>query len=188
MSLSKRLKSEADKLEILERDRKELPTIRKSRDSLRAKSQNVVAEDRLRQTFQRLSASYDPESVMSSYPIRNTSKNTSFLCVRCSEPASICMQCSENLTENALSFYKETRARGAIVLFQNAIAQAGASKLLRFVLFHIWKNSFASRIRLKNRKKFVAERRHRRSLVIKPFTAWKNFIQLSHVQRKQKEV
>mmetsp|Transcript_5446 Transcript_5446/g.5601 ORF Transcript_5446/g.5601 Transcript_5446/m.5601 type:complete len:705 (-) Transcript_5446:124-2238(-) len=137
--------------------------------------------------YQRLSG-FDAEVAMCSYTTGGANKIHSSLCVRCSEHACLCMQCNETLIENSLTFYKETRARGAMALFDNAITQAGASKCLKFTIFRIWKNGFTSRMRLKNKRAFIAERRHRKTVTIKPFLAWKRYISLKYDERQHKKI
>ena len=207
MSLSNRLRGDAEKMDdaqyrvAINSPQSNLPKLKKSNHKVKSNTAEVgqatqhqpftlqsLNESHLRQTFQRLSASYDSEAVNCAYPERNISKYSSALCVRCSELASLCVQCSESLTATALNFYKETRARGAMSLFANAITQAGAAKLLRFVLFHIWRNSFVQRTRLKHKKMFIAERRHRKSILIGPYTAWRQYISSNRLQKKDKEV
>jgi len=207
MSLSNRLRVDAERMDdahnrgALNSPQPNLPKLKKQNQKGKSQPNEVsqatqhqpfalqsLNETHIRQTFQRLSASYDSEAVNCAYPERNVSKYSSALCVRCSELASLCVQCSESLTATALNFYKETRARGAMSLFANAITQAGAAKLLRFVLFHIWKNSFNQRSRIKHKKIFIAERRHRRSILIGPYTAWRHYISSNRLRKKDKEV
>eukprot|EP01041_Mallomonas_annulata_P008917 gene8917-18450_t len=137
--------------------------------------------------FQRLSG-YDADSTLCSTTPKPANKSLSSLCVRCSEPACICMQCTERISEQSLKFYKETRAKGAMELFTNAITHAGAAKILKFVIFKMWRNGFVIRSRLKNRKNFIAERRFRRTITIKPFLAWKTFISMKFIERKDKKI
>lgn len=129
--------------------------------------------ERSRLTFQQRISGYDdsdPNKTPEKLKVQRV------LCVRCSDPASICMQCSESMVENALSFYKETRARGAMALFQNAITNAGAAKVLRFVIFTTWRNGFLTRSALDKKRAFIAELRHRKTVTKAPFEYWKIYI------------
>jgi hypothetical protein len=80
------------------------------------------------------------------------------MCVRCGESPNLCMKCAELECENTLTFYRKTRAAGAATLFTKAFVEAGYSKLIKFVVFRLLKNSCQARSRSRLRKKAVVEK------------------------------
>lgn len=74
------------------------------------------------------------------------------------------------------------------MLFDNAIVQAGAAKGLKFVIFRLWKNGFHVRSRLHHKRSFIAERRHRKTVTMKPFQAWKEFIAMKAEEKEKKRL
>ncbi len=78
--------------------------------------------------------------------------------IRCSSThAALCMSCVEQDCQNALNFYRKTRAAGAATLFSKAFIEAGYTKLLKFVIFRLLKNGFETRRRQHMKKKTVVE-------------------------------
>jgi hypothetical protein len=55
------------------------------------------------------------------------------------------MRCTETIADEALTFYRKTRATGAASLFQHAIKEAGLSKTIKFMLFQMWRNGIKQR-------------------------------------------
>ena len=91
-------------------------------------------------------------------------------CVRCGNHASVCMSCTEYLAEEALNFYRKTRARGAASLFANAITQTGVTKVVKYVMFMMWRNGFAKW--LGRKKEYKVNIMYRNHFLKACFTAW----------------
>ena len=75
------------------------------------------------------------------YPDRHRAQQPTNVCVRCSNHASICMECNEKLSEDAVNFYRESRAEGALVFFNKAIISSAQSQIAKFVVLTMWKNT-----------------------------------------------
>ena len=79
----------------------------------------MTKKDRMMQsTMQEISAdrasgNIDAESSGGVFADREKMTMVTSQCVRCGEHASCCMSCTEFLAEEALNFYRKTRARGA---------------------------------------------------------------------------
>lgn len=110
------------------------------------------------------------------------------LCVRCGNSPSLCMKCSELECENTLTFYRKTRAAGAATLFTKAFVEAGYSKLIKFVVFRLLKNSCQARSRVRMKKKAVVEKLFGTNLVYLPFNAWKRYTRENVLARKDKSI
>lgn len=110
------------------------------------------------------------------------------LCVRCSSTPSLCMKCAELECENTLTFYRKTRAAGAATLFTKAFVEAGYSKLLKFVVFRLLKNSCQARNRVRMKKRTVVEKLFGANLVYLPFTAWRRYTKENIVSRKDRSI
>jgi hypothetical protein len=123
--------------------------------------------------------------LFSSYSIPKT---ISSLCVRCGTLAALCMGCAEQDTEDALIFYRKTRAAGAATLFNKAFIEAGFRKALKFVVFRIFKNSCQAKIRERMKKKTIVEKLFGANLVYLPFTAWRRYTKENIVRRKNQTI
>jgi hypothetical protein len=141
-----------------------------------------------RNAFTRLSGL--PDSVNSSGLLSDISipKHPSSLCVRCGTTAALCMGCAEQDAEDALTFYRKTRAAGAATLFSKAFVEAGFRKLLKFMVFRLLKNSCQTRIRQRNKKKAIVEKLFGTNLVYIPFAAWRRYTKENIVNRKNKTI
>lgn len=93
-------------------------------------------------------------------------------CVRCGNHASVCMSCTEYLAEEALNFYRKTRARGAASLFANAITQTGVTKVVKYVMFMMWRNGFRERKWLGRKKEYKVNIMYRDHFLKACFTTW----------------
>lgn len=111
------------------------------------------------------------------------------LCIRCSSThAALCMICVEQDCQNALTFYRKTRAAGAATLFSKAFIEAGYTKLLKFVIFRLLKNGFETRRRQHMKKKTVVEKLFGTNLVCIPFSAWKRYTKENIMNRKNRTI
>lgn len=110
------------------------------------------------------------------------------VCVRCGTHASLCMPCAEKDCENALIFYRKTRAAGAATLFQKAFVEAGFTKLIKFVVFRLLKNSIDAKKRIRMKKKTVVEKLFGTNVVSVPFMAWKRYTKENIINRKNKDI
>lgn len=93
-------------------------------------------------------------------------------CVRCGEHASTCMSCTEFLAEEALNFYRKTRARGAASLFANAITQTGVTIVVKYIIYMLWKNGFRTRKWASKKREFKCEILFREHYMRFTFNAW----------------
>ena len=109
-------------------------------------------------------------------------------CVRCGESASCCMSCTEFLAEEALNFYRKTRARGAASLFANAITQTGVTVVVKYMIFSLWKNGFLSRKWSSKKKEFKADLWFRYHYLRYTFKAWVTFKTHNLVERRDKRI
>lgn len=107
------------------------------------------------------------------------------LCVKCSERASICVPCTEEMVHNGITTYIKARGKGAAYLFNNAIARAASSTVLRFVVFKIWKNAFCTRRRLIERGTRTAEMRLRtKAIALKD---WQRYVKESAAEKTDRK-
>jgi hypothetical protein len=141
-----------------------------------------------RNTVNRLSGL--PDSVNSSGLFSDSfvPKTISSLCVRCGTLAALCMTCAEQDTEDALIFYRKTRAAGAATLFNKAFIEAGFRKSLKFVVFRLLKNYCQMKNRERMKKKSIVEKLFGTNLVYMPFTAWRRYTKENIVRRKNQMI
>jgi hypothetical protein len=109
-------------------------------------------------------------------------------CVRCGEFASTCMSCTEYLAEEALNFYRKTRARGAASLFANAITQTGITTVVKYIMYSLWKNSFRIRKWSSKKRAFKADVIARTHYMKMCFKAWTDYRTMNKVDRRDKEI
>jgi hypothetical protein len=83
--------------------------------------------------MERIASNIDAVDSGGVFADRTVMTQPSASCVRCGNHASVCMSCTEHLAEDALNFYRKTRARGAASLFANAITQTGVTKVVKYV-------------------------------------------------------
>ena len=77
-------------------------------------------------------------------------------CVRCGNHASVCMSwVMEFLAEESLNFYRKTLLEIVMSLFANAITQTGVTKVVKYVIFMMWRNSFRERKWMAKKKEFM---------------------------------
>ena len=138
--------------------------------------------------YERLSGSYQFESNMGALADRHPITHPSTLCVRCSDAACMCMSCTETLCNNAVTFFRRSRAKGAAQLFANAIREAGMAKATRLMIFKIWKNGYQQRKRNDNKLKNVVERMFGNSCLFTPFKAWQRFTKQNVIDRKDRKL
>lgn len=140
-------------------------------------------------TFSRLSGVSDSQITSGLFAESTQATRPSLLCVRCGAiHASICVPCSELVCENTLTFYRKTRAAGAAALFNKAFVEAGNSKLVKFFIFRLLRNSFENRKREQLKMKSVVERMFGQNVVYFPFAAWRRYTRESILERKNRVV
>ncbi|RYG70157.1 hypothetical protein EON64_00880 [archaeon] len=98
------------------------------------------------------------------------------------------MSCAEDDCEKTVTFYRKTRAAGAATLFNKAFVEAGNTKVIKFIVFRLLKNSFQSRQREQLKKKTVVEKFFGTNLVHFPFQAWRRYTKENIVSRKDKTI
>lgn len=107
-------------------------------------------------------------------------------CTRCSKQASICMGCTSYLIDCSILHYRKTRALGARKLFDDAVVQAGATKVLKYVVFRVWRNGHILRMkeylhRDKKSKKYYFDKN-----ASTMFNAWRAYIKLEKLAARDK--
>jgi hypothetical protein len=141
-----------------------------------------------RNTVNRLSGLPDNVNSSGLFSDSHIPKTVSALCVRCGTLAALCMPCAEQDTEDALIFYRKTRAAGAATLFNKAFIEAGFRKALKFVVFRLLKNYCQMKTRERMKKKAIVEKLFGTNLVYLPFTAWRRYTKENIVHRKNKTI
>ena len=96
------------------------------------------------------------------------------------------MPCSDQFCEDTLTFYRKTRAAGAVALFTKAFVEAGNSKLVKFFLFRLWKNSLQKNQQQQNKMKNIVQRLFGSNVVFLPFAAWKKYTKENIMERKNR--
>lgn len=107
--------------------------------------------------FERLSGLYKSTDY-ESFPDRGTVVHPLSICFRCSAEASLCVPCADTMRNDAVDFFRKSKAIGAYHLFKNAIKQAGAMTILRFIVFNLWKNSLLKQRKYDEHKDVVVNR------------------------------
>ena len=138
--------------------------------------------------FESLSGSLDFVASTGVFADRQQMTMPTAVCVRCAEHASMCMSCTEILCQEALNFYRQTRARGAASLFANAITQTGVTKALKAAVFKLWINGKRYRSRREKKMEFQCEKLFKVSLVRTPFRAWRSFVKTEILERANKKI
>lgn len=119
-------------------------------------------------------------------PIISTNPPT--VCVNCSKPASLCMVCTEIVTKNALMFQRKGTALGAIEFFKKAVHEAGQKRLVKLIVFKLWKNGFSVRKEYERKLSHAVRRMHLKANAEEPFLAWKKFTHDAVQHRKDKKI
>ena len=200
MSLSMRMRSESS---VAASGSEELPRITSGAVGLTSTSslgttsspgyqkkskKEVQKKDEFRYPFERLSGSLDFVASSGVFADRSVMVNPAAVCVRCAEHASMCMSCTEILCQEALNFYRKTRARGAASLFANAITQTGVTKVVKAAVFKLWSNGLQYRKRREKKMAFVCDKAFRVSLMRTPFRAWRSYSKSELIERKNKNL
>ena len=110
------------------------------------------------------------------------------VCVRCGEHASCCMSCTEFLAEEALNFYRKTRARGAAALFANAITQTGITVVVKYIVYTLWRNGFRTRKWSLRKRVFRADVMFRLHFMAYTFRAWAEYKNQNLFDRRDKAI
>lgn len=119
---------------------------------------------------------------------RNKMTMPNAVCVRCGEHASCCMSCTEYLAEEALNFYRKTRARGAAALFANAITQTGITVVVKYIIYTLWRNGFRSRKWGIRKRIFRADVMFRLHFMAYTFKAWVGYKNQNLFDRRDKAI
>jgi len=196
LSLSMRMRTEAAKLPP-ERGNASLPEIGIGMGSsgydLKLSSTYSLTKskkDAARQEFEVERASGIIDYTASGGVFADRSKMTmpNAVCVRCGEHASCCMSCTEFLAEEALNFYRKTRARGAAALFANAITQTGITVVVKYIVYTLWRNGFRQRKWSTRKRVFKADVMFRLHFMAYTFKAWVNFKNQNLFDRRDKSI
>jgi len=119
-------------------------------------------------------------------PDRSIITHPGATCTRCSRQASICMNCTSYLVDCSILHYRKTRAVGARKLFEGAIVEAGATKVLKFIVFRAWKNGHSIRCRQYLHREQKSQRYYFVKHASVTFNAWKMYIKLEKDSSKEK--
>ena len=112
----------------------------------------------------------------------------SICCVRCSLHASICMDCCDLQTQNAIAFYRRTLGKGASDILSRAIMEAGLGNMSKHIIFTLWKNGCRSRIRRRLKESIELGLRYETKMMRRPLAAWKKFTQDEILRKKKKAI
>lgn len=184
-SLSSQMRSASENLTMQAKKSSTLPNLKPVKFSETIQFDSPFRE---RDQFTRLSGLKDPYSSTGLFRERTTPLTPSVLCVRCGSSASLCVPCSDLMCENAIIFYRKTRAAGAAALFTKSFTEAGNSRLVKFLIFRLLKNSFTSRFKKQTKMKNVVEKMFGQNLVLVPFTAWKRYTKANIISRKDRTI
>jgi hypothetical protein len=135
--------------------------------------------------YERLSCSFQTEGY-ETFPNRETISHPSTLCVKCASHASLCVPCADSLAQDSVEFFRRSQALGAYHLFSGAIKQAGGEKVLRFVIFRIWKNSVLLRRFGRTQRSGQTAKRYNDLILRDPFRAWVKFTKECQNDRRDK--
>lgn len=209
LSLSQKLRSESSRVGLVSRQSdkdneknnqrgnsyygKTLPTINSSISRIEMSKSLPEPFEHLspafrRNTMNRLAGLSDNVNSSGLFSENHFAKTISPLCVRCGVLAALCMSCAEQDTEDALTFYRKTRAAGAATLFNKAFIEAGFRKTLKFLVFRLLKNSVQAKIRERMKKKTIVEKLFGTNLVYLPFNAWRRYTKENIVRRKNRSI
>jgi hypothetical protein len=161
-----------------------LPHIRSAESSLQSDSTTKRTHSK-NMMFERLSGLYK-SSDFESFPDRGTITHPLSICYRCSGSASLCVPCADIMSQDAVNFFRKSQAIGAYHLFKNAIKQAGASTVLRFIVFHLWKNSHIQQKKIYLWHEKIKDNYLRIKIIRGPFKAWHKFTKGCQMERKEK--
>ena len=189
-TLSKRMQEAGDMRNKSMTKSSTLPKLNDSQTVYSMYQSRQLTYDQVRTSISRLSGL--PETVNTSALFVEKAAQPSrpvALCVRCScDRPALCMICAEQDSQNALTFYRKTRAAGAATLFSKAFVEAGYSKLIKFVVFRLIKNSTDARKRTHLKTKSIVEKLFGANIVYLPFSAWKRFTKENILYRKNKTI
>lgn len=108
----------------------------------------------------------------------------SICCVRCSFRASICMDCCDLQTKNAIAFYRRTLGRGASDILSRAIMEVGLGSMSKLIIFSLWKNGSSLRNQLREKRTVEVGRQYDARMMKRPLIAWKKFTKDEILSRK----
>lgn len=165
-----------------------LPQLKQSRSSPSQKGSSERIPHASKTQFERLSGLYDYSVSAGVFADPTITTKPSTRCVRCANHASLCMPCTEYLCDEALTFYRKTRARGAIKLFQNAVTEAGLGRLLKFTLFRMWRNVVLKWKQQMMKKKYIVERMFGINVTAVPFKAWQQYTRQTKISRRDHKI
>jgi hypothetical protein len=119
-------------------------------------------------------------------PIIGTKPPT--ICINCSKPASICTPCNEIMCRNALIFQRSHSCIGAIEFFKKAVRETGHSKLVKRIVFQLWRNGYKQRAHTNNKLQRAIDIFLLKNTVTTPFRAWRLFVKDIVELRKSKRI
>ena len=166
-SLSMKMRSEATKLS----QPSPLPPVTRSRQPKNIHEPKVIPKSEVLRMYERLSGQYESEG-FEAYPDRSIIHHPTTFCVRCSDHASICMPCADDLKNKAVTFFRKSQALGAYHLLNGAIHQAGCEKTLRSMIFYLWKNYIKDEAIQRKIREEKSKRKYAFHLMIPTFNAW----------------
>ena len=119
---------------------------------------------------------------------RGQTVQPSILCVRCATHASVCMQCCDLQTQEALRFYRKSIGKGASAILNSALKDAGLMMTTKRVIFNLWKNSMHKQMLHIKQLTFdvgvACDRKYMRPC----FAAWRKNTKDEIIERKNKQV
>ena len=112
----------------------------------------------------------------------------SSLCVRCSAHASVCMKCCEFQASEALLFYRKSVGKGASLILDQAIIEAGLKTTVKQFAFNLWRNGSKTRMDVLNKLEMESVMQYNRKFVKNPFRAWRKYAKESRIQKKDDRI
>jgi len=137
--------------------------------------------------YEKLSGLYETEG-FESFPSRGAIMHPSTVCVRCASHASLCVPCADTLAQEAVGFFRKSQAVGAYHLFDNAIKQAGASKVVRFIVFRCWKNTVRRISYNRGQREKMTSKVYFFRVLREPFASWVKFTRECQTERREKRI
>ena len=163
-----------------------LPELKKRRSSNIHLPPTIPKSD-VAMMYEKLSGLFETEG-FEAFPSRGTVVHPTTLCVRCASHASLCVPCADIMTQEAVAFFRKSQAVGAYHLLDGAIKQAGAQKVLRFIVFRCWKNSIRLRKYGRDKRELFTTRAWHLTLMKAPFRNWVIYTRECQFERRDKKI
>jgi hypothetical protein len=183
-SLSMKMRSEGTKLFSRTST---LPPVSKKSHPKNIHLPKELPKSEVSRMYERLSGQFESEG-FEAYPDRGTIHHPSTFCVRCSEHASLCVPCADDMSNKAVTFFRKSQALGAFHLLNGAIKQAGCQKVLRSLIFYLWKNYMREETKKRNKRKELARKKYEIHLMTPTFNSWVSLVKYLIKDKHNKKV